>query len=476
MTTSVPIFVIIGHPNEGKSSVLSTLAEDDSVRISPVPGETTEIQSIPVMIDGQEIIRFVDTPGFQNPRQTLAWMQACQEPPEQLLPAFIAAHRDDPEFRDDCSLLSPVAAGAGVIFVVDGSRPLRNMDRAEMEILRLTGAPRLAVINSKGDDSNYLDSWIGEFRKHFNAIRIFNSCRASYAQRIELLESLKAIDQQLEPLLKMVITTFQRDWQARNQRTAELILELLGDVLDYRTSAPCGSHNNETLVKQKLTQTYMEHVSRKEQQTRKAIRTLYKHNIFDLELPPHSILQEDLFSDKTWEFLGLTDKQLVLAGAISGATIGAGIDLAAGGISFGVFSVLGGFLGAAGTLFKGKDLIDGFELLGFKVGGESIQIGPARNIQLLFILLDRCLLFTSHVINWAHGRRDYDQATLLREQDGDKKGFTSNWSNEDRKVCGQFFQALQKKDADILEKPSVRLYEIIVRQLRQLSEDRRDLM
>ena len=28
---NIPVFAIIGHPNEGKSSVLSTLAEDDSV-------------------------------------------------------------------------------------------------------------------------------------------------------------------------------------------------------------------------------------------------------------------------------------------------------------------------------------------------------------------------------------------------------------------------------------------------------------
>jgi len=472
MTTSVPIFAIVGHPNEGKSSVLSTLAEDDSVRVSPIPGETTEVQSFPVTIDGREIIRFVDTPGFQNPRQTLAWMQAYNGPANQLLPAFIAAHRDDPGFRDDCSLLTPVAQGAGVIFVVDGSRPLRNMDKAEMEILRLTGAPRLAVINSKGEDSRYLDDWHAEFRKHFNAIRVFNSSRANYAQRIELLESLKAIDQQLEPLLKMVISTFQSDWQARHQQTAELILELLRDVLDYRNTASCSPKDDEIAIKMKLTQNYMDYVSHKEQQTRKAIRTLYKHTIFDLELAPHSILEEDLFSDKTWEFLGLTDKQLVLAGAISGATIGAGIDLAAGGISFGVFSALGGFLGAAGTLFKGKDLLNSFELLGFQVGGESIQVGPARNIQLLFILLDRCLLFTAQVINWAHGRRDYDQKALIEEADSEKKGVTSGWDNDDRKVCSQFFQALQKQDTDTLEKTSKRLHEMIVRQLQQLSEDR----
>ncbi|HSL60856.1 MAG TPA: GTPase, partial [Desulfotignum sp.] len=30
----------MGHPNEGKSAVVSTLTEDDQVRVSPVPGET----------------------------------------------------------------------------------------------------------------------------------------------------------------------------------------------------------------------------------------------------------------------------------------------------------------------------------------------------------------------------------------------------------------------------------------------------
>jgi ribosome biogenesis GTPase A len=49
----VPEFAVVGHPNEGKSSVLSTLAEDDSVRISPVPGETRECRRFPVRVDGR---------------------------------------------------------------------------------------------------------------------------------------------------------------------------------------------------------------------------------------------------------------------------------------------------------------------------------------------------------------------------------------------------------------------------------------
>ncbi len=223
----VPEFAIIGHPNEGKSSVLSTLAEDDSVRISPFPGETVVCQSFPVRIDGREVIRFIDTPGFQNPRDTLEWLKTYDGPPGKMLAAFRAAHANDPGFHDDCELLGPVDAGAGVIFVVDGSRPVRQVDLAEMEILRLTGAPRMAVINSKEDDAAYINQWQNEFRKNFNAVRLFNSSRANYRQRIELLESLKSIDQELEPVLRRVVQAFEEADNILRQAIrciAELIL------------------------------------------------------------------------------------------------------------------------------------------------------------------------------------------------------------------------------------------------------------
>ena len=161
---NTPEFAILGHPNEGKSSVVSTLVEDDSVRISPTPGETVKCREFPVIIDGIEKIRFIDTPGFQNPRQTLSWMKKFQEPGDAVVDAFIDAHRNNPLFKNECELFAPVAEGAGIIFVVDGSRPLRNIDRAEMEILRLTGRPRMAIINSKDEDAAYLQQWKNEFR------------------------------------------------------------------------------------------------------------------------------------------------------------------------------------------------------------------------------------------------------------------------------------------------------------------------
>lgn len=470
-TSNIPEFAIIGHPNEGKSSVLSTLAEDDSVRVSPIPGETVVCQSFPVRIDGREIIRFIDTPGFQNPRQTLEWLQAYQGPEEQMLESFLAAHRDDPAFHDDCELLGPVAAGAGIIFVVDGSRPLRHVDRAEMEILRLSGAPRMAVINCKEEDADYLPRWQSEFRKHFNAVRLFNSCRANYRQRIDLLESLKAIDQQLEPVLRTVLDAFQEDWEIRDMRTATILTTLLQDILSYRRTV-ASSKEEEQHKRQELHRQYLDFVTAREQQAQQEIRRLFKHNIFNLELPPQSILSEDLFSRRTWEFLGLSDRQIILAGALGGAALGAGIDAATIGTSFGLFSAVGGLIGAGATALKGKELLSGVRLLGMRMGGEQLQVGPVSNIQLLYILLDRGLLFYSHVINWAHGRRDYERMHNLIPTAGGKSGFTSHWHRDQRRICDAFFRSVQKGRDGEIEEATLALQDLLRDQLQDISDDR----
>ena len=47
--------------------------------------------------------------------------------------------------------------------------PVRRIDRMEMEILRLTGRPRMAVINTKEKNRpEFLETWKSEARKNFN--------------------------------------------------------------------------------------------------------------------------------------------------------------------------------------------------------------------------------------------------------------------------------------------------------------------
>lgn len=436
----IPEFAILGHPNEGKSSVLSTLAEDDSVRISPIPGETTKCRTFPVKVDGKVVIKFTDTPGFQNPGKMLHLLKSDDGPFETLLDRFYTQYKNDPEMLHDCELLQPLLRGAGIIYVADGSRPFRNVDLAEMEILRLTGKPRMAILNCKEDDSSYIDEWKTEFRKHFNSSRMFNAHSATYRERIRLLEALKAIEQDWHDVLDYVVTTFIKDWQARNNRCADIICELVKKCLRHSLTSKTSTESAIAAEKAKLFERYISEIKNLENNHHLHIRKLFKHNIFNYELPSHSIYNQDLFAKETWNLLGLRRSQLAIVGGVGGAAFAATVDLAVGGASLGFFTAMGGALGALGTVYGSKNIASKIKLLGMSAGKHVIQVGPNENSQFPYILLDRVLIYYRHIINWTHGRRDYPSVP----EETDNHGFTGDLPTPTLKIMAKYFHYLRK--------------------------------
>lgn len=436
--TAIPEFAVLGHPNEGKSSVVSTLTEDDQIKVSAVPGETTVSKSYTVRIDGRQIIRFIDTPGFQVPRQTLEWFR--ENPGQDIINRFINAFDKDPFFADECELLTPVAKGAGIIYVVDGSRPVREDDLAEMEILRLTGQPRLAVINAKSRDRDYTDSWKEEFRKYFNVIRVFNSNHADFYERIRMLESLKAIDQDWEQGIEGVIQAFKDEWDKRNRMACAYITHGIEKAIAFSLSEKLTHETDPVELKEKLTNEYQVEVRNIERKMFERIRSLFRHHLFDYPLPEYSILRHDLFSDQTWEMLGLTKKQMVTVGALLGGSVGVVLDAAAAGLSFGVFTAIGSAIGAGSALMGLKRLAG---KPSSPVSGDRIQLGPNENIQFLYILMDRALLYYAHMSRRAHGRRDLPE--LVKEDKGVKKGISSLLTSSQHQVCVKFFKSARGK-------------------------------
>ena len=443
-TSHIPVFAIVGHPNEGKSSVVSTLSEDDSVAIAPLPGTTVACRAYPVMIDGKEIIRFVDTPGFQSPKKTLSWFKKYEGPDEKLIESFISAHETNPDFKDECELLTPLAQGAGIIYVVDGSRPIRSDDRAEMEILRITGRPRMAIINSKVENNIWLSDWKNEFRKHFNMVRVFNAHHATYRERIDLLTSLKSIDQDWQAELEKVIFAFKEDWNSRNAVSAQLIGDMLEKCIGH-TATKIYNRESEILSgKKDLLIQYQKEIENFEKDTLKRIKKRFKHNIFDYELPPNSIVKEDLFDKRTWQVLGLTSRQLAVASAVAGGVVGGMLDTAAAGLTFGIFTTIGGLTGAGAALFGGARMARA-KVVGLNLGGFQVQIGPNENIQFMYILLDRAFIYYAHIINWAHGRRGLLGENGPQEsKQPSEKGFISDWSDASKKKCTRFFNQVRR--------------------------------
>lgn len=405
---SILEFAVLGHPNEGKSSLVSTLSEDDSVRISPYPGETTQCRVFPVIIDGREVLRFTDTPGFQAPRRTLDWFEKNGQSGVEKIKAFIEEHRHDPLFKDECELLSPLSRGAFIIFVVDGSRPLRGNDRAEMAILGLTGLPRMAVINNKSDVSGFTDLWKNELNRHFDTVVFFNAHTASYSSRLTLLSELRSIQPTDQDLLGTVIDAFKKEWDRRNTLTAGLILDFLQKALTHTVKTKIPGTAGKEREKERIQAQWASDIKAMEKTVHQDIRALFKHNIFNVDLPDQSLAAMDLFDKETWKVLGLSRTELAASAGTLGAAAAAGFDLALAGHSLGLFAVIGGIVGA-GSALLGAKRIGKARVLGKHLGTYTLKAGPNRNLQFMMVLIDRALIYYSHIINWAHGRRMTDQ-------------------------------------------------------------------
>jgi small GTP-binding protein len=446
MAVKIPRLAIMGHPNAGKSSVVATLTENDQVAIDKRAGTTTESDVYPVVIDGETVIEFIDTPGFQNPNAILEWFQA-NEGQRDLARAFVAAHRTNPLFAHDCALLEPVAEGAGIILVVDGSKRIKEKDRVEIELLRLTARPRMAILNNLTNQHRYMSQWQDALNLAFNSVREFNAHRATYSERIKLLNALKSIDQRWERLVEGAVEAFVRDWERRTELAAATIVELLRSALAYRVSKTVNDNkiifkSGRERVKAEVTAEFEDGLRQLEVAAQAHLRAHFRHNV--KTFAADSVLSQDLLSEEVGQALGLSRRQLALVGMAAGAASGVTLDLATAGHSLGT----GAFLGAAAGGVLG--MVGGKALAKFDIerapGTHRFTIGPVSNPRFPFVLLDRSILYSARAMNWAHGRQAADEDAPDRVPDKTivKQGFTEEFTGAQQRELARFFAAARR--------------------------------
>ncbi|MCA8952179.1 MAG: 50S ribosome-binding GTPase, partial [Planctomycetes bacterium] len=197
--SGVPVFVVVGNVNQGKSSVVAALSENETIPIDSYPGTTAHAGVYVFRAGERELFRVVDTPGFQRARQVLDWLRrhassAAERP--RAVRAFVEAHRGATggvrEFADEVELLAPILDGAGILYVVDASSHLEPSNEAEMEILRWTGQPAMALIN-RVRQRDHAAEWRPTLTQFFHIVREFDAHGASFAERTALLRGFREI-------------------------------------------------------------------------------------------------------------------------------------------------------------------------------------------------------------------------------------------------------------------------------------------
>jgi hypothetical protein len=404
---SLPRFAIVGHPNKGKSSIVATLAEDEAVGISPRPGTTTRATTYPMRLEGETLYELIDTPGFQRAREMLDWLESRERGAgtrAETVRAFIEAHREDPRFRDECELLQPIVEGAGILYVVDGSRPYGHHYEAEMEILRRTGRPRMALINMIGS-GDHVAEWQTALAQYFSIVRIFDAVRADFSKRIDLLRAFGALDERWSRALEHAAEVLLAERERRKQRAAHAVANLIMRALTLKETVALPDPEAQIEVAQRARAKLRAGIRKLERETHEAVQQIYRHGDTRTEESEPDLLTEDVFSQRSFRVFGLSTRQLAITGAASGAAAGGLVDVASGGASLLLGAGIGAVLGAAGALGS-ADRIARIEVLGQPLGGYELTVGPVTDPNLPWVLLSRALLHLRLMAERNHARRD----------------------------------------------------------------------
>ena len=406
-----PVFAVVGHPNKGKSSIVATLAADDSVGIAPESGTTTRARKFPLRVDDEVLYVLVDTPGFQRARRALAWMKehettAAKHP--EVVRRFVEAHQGTGEFNDERELLAAILDDAGILYVVDGSHPYGPEYEAEMEILRWTGRPSMALINPIGR-ADHVAEWEAALSQYFRVVRVFNAVTAEFEKRIDLLRAFGEIQEAWRQPLQRAVETLEADRARRRRRAARAISEMLAAMVTLSVHKRLAADEDPDRYRSELEMKYRDRLREIEQAERKNVEEIYQHFALkrrEDELPPE-LAEEDLFSERAWEIFGLKKRDFVAMGATGGAAAGVAFDLAAGGFTLGAATILGGVGGMIGGVagYFSAQRLSQVKVLNLSAGRKELRCGPSKSLNLPFVALGRARLHHARVAGRTHAQR-----------------------------------------------------------------------
>lgn len=416
-----PIFAIVGHPNQGKSSIVSTLIQQDSIGISAESGTTLESSQHSLIIDGKALFHLVDTPGFQRPRQVVDWLEShCnsaakrQQTVAKFVQSFSNNTDSDDRFKSEVELLKPIVSGAAIIYVVDGSVPFSSQYEAEMSVLQWTGQPRIALINPIGGEQ-YVDEWIAALGQYFSLIKVFNPMTDDLEKQQSILRSVAEIfSQWRDPLLDCAHQLSQLSHQ-RTYQSAQLMAVYLNDLLSFTVSAPEVSESLSTETIKILDLQYKNHIRQQESKFHRQIAQLYTH--FHLEINEQGLELDypDVFDEQYWYLFGLSRSKLVGLAGSAGAATGVLIDIGVGGSSLMLGAAVGG-LASAATAAWATLKPETLKVKGVPVAGKKFQFGPITDIQFTFVLLGRAVSYLKQITSRQHAQR-----SVLRLQQEQKE-------------------------------------------------------
>lgn len=428
MSLDHPVFAVVGHPNKGKSSVVAALTQNDEVRISPLSGTTRVSQHFSLKLDDRVVLELVDTPGFQRANRCLGWLRREEAPADQRparTRAFVERFAGGDEFTDEVELLGPIVEGAGIIYVVDGSLPYSPEYEVEMEILRWSGRPRLALINPIGGDA-FVEQWQRALNQYFSLVRVFDPLHAGFDQHLQLLRTFGQLDPERIERFERAAEELEHYRELKLEQAARIIVDNLHRLLTWQQERSPLPGGGDALLGEWAPdeiERFNQRLNEMEREGQRQLEALFLYHRLESAIARLEVHDADLMDQTHWSLWGLERGQLVVVATGAGAALGLAADAAVGGASLMAGALGGGVVGGLSGWF-GVDRLKEKLPTWLAHPREQRLLGPIGDPNFAFVILGRALSHAHAMLARSHadrGKLDLKSEPVNRMGDLDLK-------------------------------------------------------
>ncbi|OCG22960.1 DUF3482 domain-containing protein [Gilliamella sp. App4-10] len=336
---------VVGHANVGKTSLLRTLIRNSHFgHVSDRPGTTRHVESITLPLDHNQSIVFYDTPGLEDSLALYDYINHLFPANAKLdgidrLTLFLQSPEAENAFNQEAKVIRQILNSDASIYVIDVREPVLAKYHDELAILSNSDKPILAVLNFIADNDQNEKEWKSLLsRIGIHAIIRFDAVFPSLDGEERLYHSLALLVEPAKKILDNWLDKIAQIRDSRNQTANWIIAETLVDVTAFYEMAKLDDKKAITAMQNKV---------RKREQI--VINELLKLYQFDSTQESEESLplikgryKADLFNVDALKAMGIH----LTKGFVSGATIGASIDLATGGLSLGSATLIGAAMGS----------------------------------------------------------------------------------------------------------------------------------
>jgi len=342
----VPIsLLVVGHANTGKTSLIRTLLRrHDFGDVNDRAGTTRHVESVKVNIGQQTIITLTDTPGFED--STGLWDVRHSNDFRELqgsqwLQPFCNSHFAQNEFEQEAKIIKQLTNTDIILYVIDIRQAPLGKYLDELALLASANKPIIPVLNFSATPSAHLKAWRDVLaERHLHAVVKYDSVAFYFEDEKRLYRSIQSLMPEYYDTINQLIESREVAAQLRltiaTKQLAELLIKTASSRLECTQYPP--NQTESALFEEKIRQMEQTHIAE--------LLRLYEFQKEDLIASPLPInnnqWQQDIFDAETLKEWGIETG----TSALTGAAIGAGIDVMSAGLTLGTATTIGALLGA----------------------------------------------------------------------------------------------------------------------------------